>query len=297
MNNPKNHIKQVNDTEPEELMASLGELQVPPSTRSKEDAWNIIMQSIATTEQPKETIRLNNRRVWLAAAAIAALMVISCWSYLWFSRVEVSSPRGVVTDVILPDGSTAKLNADSWLRYPRFYNLVGRRLKIEGEVFFTVTHGSSFVVHDDAKRTVEVVGTEFNMVSRGSTFKVACFSGKVMVSNPGSERVQLVKGEVAVATGKTLKVSKDELHAASAPGWTSGEFKFIGVPLSEVLTELERQFNIKVTALDFNPDGRTFTGYFTKSSLVQALELVTQPMSLRYEFSADSTVVKIYSNE
>ncbi|HNT42586.1 MAG TPA: DUF4974 domain-containing protein, partial [Tenuifilaceae bacterium] len=108
---------------------------------------------------------------------------------------------------------------------------------------------------------------------------------------------QLGKGEVAEAAGKTLKVSKDELHIADSPGWTNGEFKFVGVPLSEVLTELERQFNIKVTAMDFNPNGRTFTGYFTKSSLEQALELVAQPMSLRYEVSSDSTVVKIYSNK
>ena len=297
MTTPKEHTKQVSDTGHEELMDAIKALQVPPSTRSKEDAWNMIMQSIATTVQPKETTRINSLRVWLTTAAAAAIVVVSCFSYLWFSRVSVSSPRGVATDVILPDGSTAKLNADSWLKYPKFYSLVGRKLKIEGEVFFTVTPGRSFVVSDDFKRQVEVVGTKFNMATRGSTFKVACFSGSVMVSNPGSERVQLGKGEVAEAAGKTLKVSKDELHIAESPGWTKGEFKFVGVPLSEVLTELERQFNIKVTAMDFNPNGRTFTGYFTKSSLEQALELVAQPMSLRYEVSPDSTVVKIYSNK
>lgn len=66
--------------------------------------------------------------------------------------------------VELPDSSVVYLNHNSKLTYDEDFN--PRKVKLEGEAFFSVNDGETpFVIETEAGEEVTVLGTEFNLVA------------------------------------------------------------------------------------------------------------------------------------
>lgn len=284
---------ELNNPELEHILSAMKGVKVPPSSRSKEEAWSLLMQSVVEQEHQAKVVKIVNTKVWLAVAASVVVFIAVGWSYAWFSTVEKYCPKGFISDVVLPDGSQITLNADTKIKYPKFYNLVGRKISLEGEAFFRVKPGSRFTVTDTKDRMVEVLGTEFDVNSRGEKFKVVCYEGSVSVQTLKDEAVKLTRGQKLEEQARQVNVFDFEADSISAPSWINGEFFFEGAKLSDVLREIENQFNIQIKVEGFNADNRTYSGYFRNDSLRNALDLVTIPMGLRYELSPDSNEVII----
>lgn len=282
---------ELTNPELEHILSAMKGAKVPVSSRSKEKAWNMLMQSVVEQENRAKVIRFTNAKVWMAVAASVLVIIAIGWSYVWLSRIEKIAPKGYVVDVVLPDGSEVKLNAESRVEYPKYFNIVGRKISMDGEVFFRVNPGKNFTVTDSHGRTVEVLGTEFNVNSRNNVFKVACYSGSVNVLVPETNPVKLTKGFSVDFEDNQLKVIENPIDSINTPTWTIGEFYFQGALLSDVFEELERQFNITITVEGFSAMDRTYTGFFRNSNLTEALDLVALPMGLNYIVSPDSSTV------
>ena len=145
---------------------------------------------------------------------------------------------------LLPDGSTVILNADSELSYTASDFDQAREVTLKGEAFFEVTPGSPFLVKGE-QGSVEVLGTSFNAYFRNQQLEVSCFTGSVKVST-GESSHMLEPGQLT-KSGESEPLSKpatfDQNKVAS---WRTGEFYFDQVPLSEVLQELQRQFDLEI---------------------------------------------------
>src|SRR5205085_12413149 len=100
-----------------------------------------------------------------------------------------STGRGEKLSITLPDGSQAFLNSVSKITYPKNFTGTTREVKIEGEVYFNVTHdaGKPFVVQAQNSKT-RVLGTTFNVKSiPGKETTVTLVTGKVNVSVAGGD--------------------------------------------------------------------------------------------------------------
>ncbi|MGE0077676.1 MAG: FecR family protein [Bacteroidales bacterium] len=287
------HNELLDDHELEKVLSEMKGMTVPASSRSKEDAWRILMQSVVEQEAEAKVVRMSSARIWFAVAASVVVLIVAAWSFIWFSSVEKYSVKGEMAEIILPDGSEVMLNADSKITYPRFFNIVGRKVTLDGEAFFKVTHGDRFTVIDLQKRKVEVVGTEFDVNSRGDDFRVKCFQGAVDVSTPQSKKVRLNKGARVNLKENQLEVSTEPLDSIAKPAWINGEFFFDSVVLREVFKEIERQFNVSIRVDGFDSKERKYTGFFRNNNLKEAMDLVTMPMGLTYQINSDSTIVII----
>src|SRR5699024_12530140 len=90
--------------------------------------------------------------------------------YYLNTPVTVHSGDGEIAEVILPDDSRVRVNANARLRYSRRWNSAENRMvSLEGEAFFEVKKDEvtqkKFIVNaGDLK--VEVLGTEFNVNTR-----------------------------------------------------------------------------------------------------------------------------------
>jgi len=73
------------------------------------------------------------------------------------------------------------------------------------------------------------------------------------------------------------------------PTWTTDEFYFHNAPLSSVVEELERQFDVDIF-LDTD-SGRFYTGYFRRSNLTDALNLVCIPLDLKWSYRGELVVI------
>ena len=126
-------------------------------------------------------IRRRGLRMRIARYAAAAAVMVGVICGSWFMgglRVEnrlvaeahpvvISTPRGVKSDVILPDGSRVRLNGGTRIVYLTLFG-DQRRVEVDGEAYFEVEH--------DARRPFVVVTGEVSSTVLGTTFNVHAYS-------------------------------------------------------------------------------------------------------------------------
>jgi ferric-dicitrate binding protein FerR (iron transport regulator) len=232
-------------------------------------------------------IRLSSARtLWKAAAAIAILLGIT---YFYMNSLDetVRTDYARQTELVLPDASEVLLNADSELSYSEKDWGTRRRVLLDGEAFFKVAKGQTFTVETQAG-TVAVLGTEFNVLQRDGVFLVSCYEGVVQVSHlgevhrlPAGKGYRFLQGDAAITE-----------VTGSGPSWVANESAFKSMPLSFVLEEFERQFDLSVETRGVDTS-TLFTGTFSNTNVDLALQSISAPLELRY--SLDGNKVRLYA--
>lgn len=160
---------------------------------------------------------------------------------------ELRIPRGGEYKVVLPDGTTVWLNAESSLRFPAAFTGDVRKVYAKGELYFDVKHegGRPFVVEVEKDYTVEVLGTEFNL-------RAYDVSSRATTLVRGSVRVQGQAGEVLLQPGQQVRGSGagnldvSDVDVAPYVAWHEGKFYFVHTPLQEIMEELARWYDVEV---------------------------------------------------
>ena len=268
------------------LVDTSGSLKAPDF-----DVDAALQQVKNTTQQSKgKVVQMKPyKRVFQIAAVIAVLVT---GSYFFVNSLDenVGTINAEIAEVVLPDSSEIILNASSQVSYNKKKWDKERNVDLEGEAFFKVAKGKKFTV-STRDGVVAVLGTQFNVENRKGYFEVACYEGIVSVTYqnqeialPAGNGLQIIDGQL-----KMLEVTK-----GSAPSWIQKESSFTSTPLSYVLTEIERQFNITIEAKDINTKER-FTGSFSNTDLNLALKSVSTPSQLQYTIEGNK--VTLYAKD
>ena len=263
--------KQITVEEARKIVLSLtGSAIGDLSPSGKAELWGRIHESIQSGTQQRPKKHLKPLWTWgLAAAATLALFV-------WISNLTASeklmAKAGEKKEVVLPEASAVTLNAKSSITYRDKSFNQDRELYLEGEAFFKVQKGSTFTVHTDYG-TVTVLGTSFNLISRDGRFEVAGYTGK--------EQQIITAGESATRNKSEKKLNRSTFEViAATPEWMEGKFSYESQPLSDVIDELERQYDINVK-LEPGLEDLKYTGLFESGDLDSALYLITWPLHLK----------------
>ena len=190
-------------------------------------------------------------RIVRYAAAAAVMAGVVCGSWFMGGRrtesrlvaaaqpVSVSTPLGVKSDVVLPDGSRVRLNGGTRIVYPALFG-DERRVEVDGEAYFEVEH--------DARRPFVVVTGQVVSTVLGTTFNVHAYSE--------DENYQ-----ITLATGSLLVDGGPESRSVRLrPG--EDRLYFRAEPLASIARSLERQFNVDITIPDERLRRICFTGEF-----------------------------------
>ena len=235
-----------------------------------------------------------NRVSWMKPLLrIAAVLALGIGVFYIVSRdnlTTINTVAGEKKTIDLPDASSVVINALSEIQYDKDLWKKERIIELSGEAFFDVEKGSSFIVNTKSG-SVSVLGTEFNVKQRSDYFEVYCYEGRVQVSSGAIEEF-LEAGEHLRLAGEQLELGK---HTYSKPGWTQNLSSFQKVPFREVIADLERQYDIRVSLKSFQPD-TLFTGAFVHDDLENALLSITEPLDLKYTLE-DKNQVSIYPSE
>ncbi|HUR30521.1 MAG TPA: FecR domain-containing protein, partial [Saprospiraceae bacterium] len=248
-------------------LVSTPESQIPDS--EKTELWNKINSSVQKNS-PTSTKSYSLIRWSIAAAASLALLF---WLNSFRGLERVTADNGEKKEISLPESSHVIVYAGSKLVYNKNKFTDARELMLEGEAFFEVKPGSRFIVKTD-QGTVTVLGTSFNVISRPGIFEVTCHTGKVLVINNAKEEMQITAGE------KATTLEKQSIRRTTF-------FKFDDQPLSAVIDEMERQYDINIVLPDDLSKMR-YTGLFESGNLTKALYEVTWPLHLHYEIKDTS---------
>lgn len=254
----------------------------PQFSRSKDDVWNDMVAQIH--EQPKESKVIQLR--WFKYAAAAVVLLLSTTAFLRFYTESVSIPAGLHSSVSLPDGSTVELNAATELSFHPFWWQFDRSVKMEGEAFFNVKKGSSFLVLSK-NGTTTVLGTSFNVNSREDGYTVFCKSGKVSVQHETSE-VVITYNESAQLKANGELEKRTDANGSEFIGWIDNQFIFNAKSLRDVTREIELQYDIDLNIVEDDVADWKFTGAFNRSDDVkETLEVISISMGLKFEQNSD----------
>ena len=242
---------------------------------------------------------LHNRNMWLRYAAVLIIPISLAFGWYFFvfendvneinQFCEITSPKGNISQVILPDGTEVWLNTNSTICYNTGISFdSNRQVELAGEAYFSVAkHEDSPFVVKTCLGVVNVTGTEFNVkcYPETTTFEAVLTEGKVDLcfDTNQSQHIKLEPGERAVfsADTKSLKIIKTDVELYST--WRNGQIFFKDATLNNLISELERIYDIKFYLKDAKLGEYRFRGMFSyKNNLIDALEKIKKTAKLDY---------------
>lgn len=211
---------------------------------------------------------------------------------------EVSTSSGQISEVILPDGTKVRLNAQSSISYSeKFLQFSNREVTLTGEAFFDVTEDPThpFIVRTKSINIV-VVGTSFNLKSydNDATVETTLIKGKVLIENPSdpSRKVELRPNQRAIFSRATNNISLVEVRREHAVTWNERTLQFENEELGNVLKSLERWYGVSVHLEKEANTSCRLTASFDKETLAETLEIFKSLTGIEYSVAGNEVYIK-----
>lgn len=231
-----------------------------------------------------------------AAAAIVILATAGLAGRSYFldpADDTYATPVGGREVLTLFDGSHIELNTDTVLRLSK--NRRSATL-VKGEAFFQIKHNENrpFVVTASGHRIVDL-GTKFSV--RGDVdgkLEVSLFEGSARIENtevPSARAAVLKPGDMAVATGQTLKITRKPVETlANSIGWRHGLVIFRHMALADAAAEFNR-YNLKKLTVDRSAAAITIDGTFATDNLETFARVARIALGLHVESREHEIVI------
>jgi transmembrane sensor len=253
---------------------------------------------IATKHETRYT-----KTLWYVAASL--LLIFTAGIAVWYminvfesntvvkeqitnQVISKSNPRGRKSLITLPDGSTVKLNAESYIEYEEGF-IESRHIKLIGEAFFEVVGDPEreFLI-DVGEMQVKVLGTSFNIQAYPfkKNMNVAVATGEVQIS-----RVEGNKKSVFEILQKNEMISIDHQSGAYKVtgfdpdewfAWRDGILVFNAQPYEEIFSRLERWYGVEIIVRRMPEISEGFTARYDNPSLEMVLEGISFTSDIRY---------------
>lgn len=171
----------------------------------------------------------------------------------------LSTPKGKIYKLLLPDGSLVWLNAASSIRFPTAFTNGERNVEITGEVYFEVTKDAKkpFRVYFSSPPTgkegregaVEVLGTHFNInaYANEDAIRTTLLEGSVKVSAMSNRQSAILKPGEQVSMSQSSHLSQPiPVQTKKVMGWKDGYFSLDDLSLEALMREVERWYDVEV---------------------------------------------------
>jgi ferric-dicitrate binding protein FerR (iron transport regulator) len=295
-----------------------------PQIPDRELQWQKISGKITEKEQKKfffkpvhinrEKIHSENIEIWITRiAAVILLAVVAVLLKNSMSpnqkpapvvitksnipskiiKYELVAGKGERITLPLSDGSVVYLNSDTKIVYPKQFEADYREVEVTGEAYFIVSPDKHrpFTVKTGQITTL-VTGTEFNVVNRNNKVEVVVASGKIKVFSKNSGKVvEVQKGQKVFASAGQLR-NAFNANLDYELAWRDNKLAFSNTRLSEIMDEIERNYNVNVVFKNDSLKSRTLTGVLEGKSLDQVLSLINLTLDLNIRQQGLTVIVE-----
>ncbi|AYD04744.1 FecR domain-containing protein [Neorhizobium sp. NCHU2750] len=198
----------------------------------------------------KVAVWLRPRWSWTIPPASGVAILCCLW---WLNptviqnwQADVVTDRNVVSVVALPDGSSARLGADTAIALD--FSAGRRQVRLlRGEAYFEVRHGADgiFTVLVDGDR-IRDIGTKFNVEHEDDKTEVTVSEGAVEVMGThDATAMTLFQGDqVAIAAGRTAGIRKADPELVLS--WLTGRLVVEGARIDDVVRALQRHTTSRI---------------------------------------------------
>jgi transmembrane sensor len=251
--------------------------EADPDTAQQWRYLNVALQRGASPKnvrKPARASRLLHPAISYSGI-LAVVLVIA--GVVWLNRSSVltyETGKGEQSSIMLSDSSEVTLNHTSTLIVESRPFGGTRHVSLKGEAYFHVRrNGSPFIVTTDVG-TVQVLGTEFDVKTRGRQLVVGVVNGSVRVSSQHQGKdssVVLTAGQIVACTKEEYPGAPAALPFADYPGWTRGKLLFYRTSLLSACKEIESVFDVQIHAENVRAGDETITGVVDGSNAETAI--------------------------
>ncbi|MCI1742648.1 MAG: FecR domain-containing protein [Prevotella sp.] len=244
---------------------------------------------------------------YMKYAAIDLLLVsLAFGSWRYFSKIESQKdkleicnvPDGQIKTIYLFDGSIVKLNSGSSIQYPQHFKKDCREVYLHGEAVFSIKHDPSqpFLVHV-GDLVIKDLGTRFNVKAYQPCLIITTLAEGGVREYEDKEGlsacIHLLPGEQSIYCANSHKFTKKKVNVNDYMAWTDGNLVFNQSPLSSVILDIERHYNVKVNIEENISLNQLFTTQFSSSeSLTGVLEVLSKMGNFRYSIKGNAVYLK-----
>lgn len=249
-------------------------------------------------EKPRRSPRVALR--WACTAA-AAISIFVGGYYAAIGTIEpirentLLTAKGQTGEFSLPDGTTVWLNGESRLKYDSSFEDETRDVYLSGEAFFEVRKDSlrPFRVHMNNLQ-IEVLGTSFDAMSYsfGSSQQIVLKTGSVKISGNNLQRpVTLHPNERFTFDKRTQSARIEQVNAQNYCQWFSPRLVFDNTPLKDIITNLERRYNIEISLSTHISPEKRISLVICHEPLEDIMEVMSSLMSVQYRIDGNHVLI------
>ncbi len=268
-------------------------------------SWRSIQEAVSKGSSRERGIRhLFSRSFMKIAASVVLLIGVGYLSIRVISTGRIFSSELVTvettsqsSEVELPDGTRVWLNDNTTVSYPARFKTHSREIKLSGEAFFVVTKIKyrPFVVETDCAR-VEVLGTSFNVNSRGPGSKVlvSVVTGNVSFSEIGDlvNKIILEPGDQGTFSPLDGRLHKAKNTDDNFLAWKTGILVFRNTSLTEVCSILSDHYN-QVVGIDNRDllESKVLTATFDNKELEEVVNIIAVTLDLSFRHDGEQIIL------
>lgn len=242
------------------------------------------------------------------AAVLTALMIAGIFLYhtptlknTEPALLEKRNEKGMRSEILLSDGSSVWLNADSELRYPELFAHDIRKIYLSGEAYFDIAKDTTrpFIIQLDNNQ-IKVLGTSFNVKAykEDDTIETTVVSGEVafirtgtLASKDQKDTLLLTPNFKALYSKQTGTITKAEVDTRLDIAWKEGKLLFKSTQFADVGKVLERTFGKKVTFSNEAIKQCRITATFQDNSLEEIMILIAKTNDYAYEITENQLAI------
>ncbi len=211
------------------------------------------------------------------------------------NQVIKENPRGVKSQIQLPDGTHVWLNSASSISYQNDFSDSVRLITLKGEAYFEVVKDSirPFIVKS-GNITTTALGTAFNVNAfNEDNIQVSLHEGKVSLAKENElETTILLPGQQANVNRSGFSIQTFDGEEVLA--WKDGMIYFNNTDFEIMLSTLEKWYNVSFRIERLTAEKRKqikVTGKFKNQTLVNVLKLLGH--SMHFEYTIDQKIVTL----
>jgi ferric-dicitrate binding protein FerR (iron transport regulator) len=322
---------------------SRAELADPAARQRQQLAWKRLKAEMeqAPAAGTRPTGTRPTRKVRIPGYLRIAATILVAAGFTWFASykyykpnrqqgqmIEVSTPFGSRTHIVLPDSSEAWLNAGTTIRYNADLFQRKRELYLEGEAFFRVKPDRKrmfLVATSDI--SVRVYGTSFNIKSfpEEGSIETTLIEGRISLARNSAmplrkqkqvylepnQKATFIKkeGHIALAeimdaepgqNSRTLKPGNilvyDEVDSEQITSWTKGQLVIESEPLVDLSKKLARKYDIRFVFKDEAAKKIKFSGIIEDESLEQVMYAMQLASPITYKIEGKIVFLDTLAN-
>jgi len=198
----------------------------------------------------------------------------------------LSTAKGEMYQVRLPDGSSAWLNAASSLTYhPQLQQGGKRTVKLSGEAYFEIAKDKKhpFIVETNGQ-SITVLGTKFNVNSYDdeAVTTTTLLEGSVSLKPSKGQAAKLRVGQQAQLGSNGLIIN--EVNVDDAIAWKDGVFLLGGQDLETIMRQAARWYNVEIVFEDESVKKEILKGSLSRfSNISQLLQVLESTGSVHFK--------------